>query len=92
MKNTPDVAKYESRIVAEIAAWSAMAEVELITLGKNRDLLKRMLSILPRWAAPCRFVADRCRSLRRQRRATLLLVDSLELRLANLRCYEPLPF
>lgn len=92
MKNIHDVAKHEQRLVTEITAWCAIAEVALLTLGKNRDLLKQLLATLPRWAAPCRFAARRNRSLRRQRCDILEHVDSLKLLLANLRCYEPLPF
>ncbi|QTL95553.1 hypothetical protein [Aeromonas jandaei] len=90
--NYPDFAEREAQLVAEIAAWYAMAEVERITLDKHRGLLKRMLATLPRRASPCRLAAKRCRSLRIEIRRSLQLVASIELHLAYLRCDEPLPF
>ncbi|HEH9403937.1 TPA: hypothetical protein SIA26_001398 [Aeromonas bestiarum] len=90
--NTPDVSEREAGLVAEIAAWSAMAEVELFTIDKNRELLKRLLALLPRRADPCRFAAANCRSCRNVRRSTLVLVANLEYQLTNLRCDKPLPF
>ncbi|WP_429076401.1 hypothetical protein [Aeromonas hydrophila] len=92
MKNTPDFYELEAQLVAEIAAWSAMAEVERLMLDKHRELLKRLLATLPRRAPPCRMAAGRCRWLRCQIISSLALIKGREWHLANLRCEEPLPF
>ena len=92
MKNYPDFAEREAQLVAEIAAWSAMAEVERLMLDKYRELLKRLLATLPRRAAACRMAARSCRWLRCRIISRLVLIKSKEWQLANLRCEEPLPF
>ena len=92
MKNTPDFYEREAQLVAEITAWSAMAEVERLMLDKHRELLKRMLATLPRRATPCRIAARRCRWMRSQIICSQGIIKGKEWRLANLRCTEPLPF
>ncbi|MFM5236472.1 hypothetical protein ACEUAP_03525 [Aeromonas veronii] len=90
--NYPDFSECEAQLVAEIAAWSAMVEVERLMLDKHRELLKRLLATLPRRATPCRMAARRCRWLRGQIISSLGLIKGKEWQLANLRCEEPLPF
>ncbi|HDN9511151.1 hypothetical protein [Aeromonas salmonicida] len=92
MKNYPNFDEYEAQLVAEIAAWSAMAEVEQLMLDKHRELLKRMLGTLPRRARPCRMAAMRCRWMRRQVISSHQIIKGKEWRLTNLRCEEILPF
>ena len=92
MKNYPDFAEREAQLVAEIVAWSAMAEVERLTLDKHRELLKRTLATLPRRATLCRIAARRCRWMRSQIICSQGIIKSKNLQLANLRCEDPLPF
>jgi len=92
MKSTPDFQEREAQLIAEIAAWSAIAEVELAELGPRRALLKKMLAMQPRRSATCRLAAGRCRHSRRSYTATRDIITSLEHQLANLRWRESFPF
>ncbi|HDO1322731.1 TPA: hypothetical protein P2R03_004292 [Aeromonas veronii] len=92
LPNHPNFAEYEAQLVAEIAAWSAMAEVEQLMLDKHRELLKWMLATLPRRATPCRMAARRCRWMRSQIICSQGIIKGNEWQLANLRCEELLPF
>ncbi len=92
MKNTPDVHEREAQLIAEIAAWSAIAEVELAELGPSRALLKKVLAMQPRRSATCSLAARRCRHSRRSYALTRNVIASLELQLAYLRGNEHLPF
>lgn len=92
MKNTPDFYEREAQLIAEIAAWSAIAEVELAELDPRRALLKKLLAIQPRRSATCSLVARHCRHSRRSYTVTQSVIASLELRLVCLRGNEHLPF
>ncbi len=92
MKNIPDVHEREAQLIAEIAAWSAIAEVELAELDPRRALLKKLLAIQPRRSATCSLVARHCRHSRRSYTVTQSVIASLELQLAWLRGNEHLPF
>lgn len=82
----------ETELVAEVAAWSAMAQAELAVLERYRELLKNLLAGLPRSHATCRMAAAQCRSYRRGYKASNGIIDNLEYQLAILRDDELLPF
>jgi hypothetical protein len=90
--NTPDFSEREAELVAEIAAWSALAQTELAELGRTRELLKKTIALLSRRCDISRSAASSCRAFRRMHRLSVGVIDRLEYQLANLRCDEPLPF
>ncbi|MCX4103681.1 hypothetical protein OR620_07790 [Aeromonas hydrophila] len=92
MKNTPDFYEREAELVAELAAWSALAQTELVELGRTRELLKKAITLLSRRCEISRSAASSCRSFRRMHKLSVGIIARLEYQLASLRCDEPLPF
>lgn len=90
--NTPDFSEREAELIAEIAAWSALAQTELAELGRTRELLKKAIALLSRRCDISRSAASSCRAFRRMHRLSVGVIARLEYQLANLRCDEPLPF
>ncbi|WP_421179305.1 hypothetical protein [Aeromonas enteropelogenes] len=92
MKNTPDFYEREAELVAELAAWSAIAQAESIQLELSRETLKKVIALLPRRHPTSRATAEWCRTNRNTHKLAVGCVARLEYQLANLRCDEPLPF
>lgn len=90
--NYPDFAEYEARLVAEIAAWNATAQIDLAALNQCRQQLRAALASGNRRDYACILLRQRCSIYRHLYSVSVFNVRRPELELANLRCEEPLPF
>lgn len=92
-ENTPDFSAMKAEVEADIATLSAIAKIKLATLRQyQRQLLALRESRLPKPRFPrCRLLFE-CREERRARLDVLDTIFCQERYLANLCCYEQLPF
>ncbi|MCX7132494.1 hypothetical protein [Aeromonas sp.] len=82
----------EAVLIELIEHYAAMMKQYRVALNSSRMSLMKYLSTLPRRHGVCRHQAARCRMWRAQYRLSVVKMEELELKLARLRCDEPLPF
>lgn len=93
MKNYPDFAEREAQLVADIAAWEAIAGMEARAFLRCRQRIRQALAAgLSRRHPACYLLFWRMRSHLRLNSEAIRRLSSLNYQLANLRCDEPLPF